>query len=566
MYIGNLGNRAVFLLGLLLTAGCTKSESAGSARPGTGSEGPIAAIHWLGIGRLSAQTNAAAFLNTWRLPETDKLKGQTLDKLALAPWRSNTNRSVDATNYSTLLRGNRAANLLRQLLDDVVQEESYLEIQEAGASAAQMAFAVRLSPARAAVWETNLAAIFESVAGAHRRASEPADGYVGWQIVAANPSGAIPAMFRHTELGRTGEWTIFGAAPGENRVFKDLVGRIGRKSPPFSSPSRNWLETAVDLRRLSQAMSWGWSLDPNWPRISLELSGDGQNVVTHGRFDFHKPLSIKPEPWKVPNSLIHEPLHSFTAVQGLGPWLSSLPIWRDSHASEAPNQVFCWAQSGTPFLAYAAAPVANANTVLSKIGPEIMDRFNPELATNRMGRWEHDPIGNGLLWTHVPILSPFVRPTKTTDSQFLFAGLTGAIITNTTAPTVTLQALTSDPALVYFQHEITGPRVEAWTYLSQLFRIILRRVQLPGDGYGLAWLKASAPLLGSSKTTVAMKSPALLALERTSTLGLTAMELHLLIDWLESPQFPGKPYSMVSKLPPLPPRRSGTNQPPVRAQ
>jgi hypothetical protein len=98
-------------------------------------------------------------------------------------------------------------------------------------------------------------------------------------------------------------------------------------------------------------------------------------------------------------------------------------------------------------------------------------------------------------------------------------------------------------------------------YLSQLFRIILRRDQLPSDGNALIWLKACGPMLGSSATTVTKTSPTELSLVRTSTIGLTGVELHVLADWLESSHFPFQPHTVVAKMPPFPPRRSGANSP-----
>jgi hypothetical protein len=52
------------------------------------------------------------------------------------------------------------------------------------------------------------------------------------------------------------------------------------------------------------------------------------------------------------------------------------------------------------------------------------------------------------------------------------------------------------------------------------------------------WLKNVEPLMGGSTTTVTRINPQQLAFTRQSTLGFTALELQLLADWLESPQFP----------------------------
>jgi len=133
-------------------------------------------------------------------------------------------------------------------------------------------------------------------------------------------------------------------------------------------------------------------------------------------------------------------------------------------------------------------------------------------------------------------------------------------ITNTPVPSGTLRELLSKSNVVYFDREVSGPREEAWLYVSQLFRIILRRNQLPPECNTLSWLKASAPFFGNSSTTLTKTGAAELSLTRTSTTGLTALELQFLVDWLESPRFPYAFYSVVSKIP-MPTRHGAPSGP-----
>ena len=73
---------------------------------------PVVRLHWLGLKQISPDTNAAHFLNIWKMSETTALVNQTLTKLARLPAPGNTN----------------TAALLRPLLDDLVTNEFYLEI------------------------------------------------------------------------------------------------------------------------------------------------------------------------------------------------------------------------------------------------------------------------------------------------------------------------------------------------------------------------------------------------------------------------------------------------------
>jgi hypothetical protein len=560
MYIRTTGIWALVCSVFVVGTGCKKSDANAPQSEATDNS-PVATVHWMGAARLTKEANATGFLKIWRLPETDRLRAQTLDKLAIAPWLlSSTNRPPATTNYATLVRENHSASLIRPLLDDLVQNECYLEVREAKPASAQVALAVRLDSKRAGFWETNLGAVFAAVSGSHASTAQSAAR--AWEIQSVNSAHEALALLRHVELTRTGDWTVLGFSPGQNEVFADLLGRIQHNQMPSATPStNNWLEAIFDLRRLSSALAWSWDLPLNWPLISLAINGDGANVQTRGQLHFRKPLPFEIEPWNIPTNLIHEPLHSFTAIQGIKPWLSSIKWWEDLHAPATPNQVFFWAQTGLPFVDYAAAPLTDASTTMAKLGPGIVNSMNPLLSSNRMGKWERATNSDGVVWTKVPIITPFVHSVRLDQGQFLFGGLSSLVVTSTPPPAGTLQALLSQPQTVYFDREITGPRIDAWMYVGQLFRLIFRHEQLPAEASSVAWLKAAGPMLETSSTLVTKTTSTDLSLSRTSTVGLTGNELHLLADWLESPLFPFGVYSTLMKLPPLRSHRPGAVSP-----
>src|SRR2546426_405903 len=77
------------LVGMVGCKKATPSESAMGAdsaiklaSQNAGTAEMIARVHWVGMQRLSAETNAAGFMAIWMMPETLSLKAQTLSKLA----------------------------------------------------------------------------------------------------------------------------------------------------------------------------------------------------------------------------------------------------------------------------------------------------------------------------------------------------------------------------------------------------------------------------------------------------------------------------------------------------
>jgi hypothetical protein len=58
------------------------------------------------------------------------------------------------------------------------------------------------------------------------------------------------------------------------------------------------------------------------------------------------------------------------------------------------------------------------------------------------------------------------------------------------------------------------------------------------DSASVNWLRTVKDRLGNSTTHVTLSAPNQLTFDRRSSIGFTGAELNLLVDWLESPQFP----------------------------
>jgi hypothetical protein len=258
------------VLGVAFGVGCNRSEfnPVAPQEPTASAESPelVARVHWLGKQRLGAEVGAASLMDIWKLAESAKLEAQTLDKLSLSPWR--------------LLKGDAATNgapvsLLRPLLDDLVQEEFYLEARNLANQFGEFAFAIRLSTERAALWQTNLAAVLESLTGV--RATQ-ANG--GWSLKRHDAPD-------FAELVRVGDWTVVGLAQKSRTLLSDFTNRIRYTGTPLASsnsqPSTNhWLAIELDPSRLSQALALDWQLPAEIARITFSVTGDGASVHTQG--------------------------------------------------------------------------------------------------------------------------------------------------------------------------------------------------------------------------------------------------------------------------------------------
>ena len=477
-------------------------------------------------------------MEIWKLPASEKLGAQTLDKLSLAPWR--------------LLKGDAATNgapsaQLRLLLDDLVQSESYLEIRNATNLPGELAFAIRLDPERAGLWETNLATVLESLTGI--RPVPATGGRPGWALKKHDQPQFV-------ELSRAGDWTLLGLSPGENGLLDEFRARIGREHAPFAAHATNyWLEADLDLRRIGSALALGWHLPEELPAISATVAGDGRNVNTRGQLNFSKPLTLELEPWNIPTNLIHDPLISFTAIRSLRPWLASLNGWNSLEIGQPPNQVYFWAMDGPPVQTYFAAPLPDASNQVHAAAELLIQNAGLWVATNAVGSFVRATNFNGAIWAGVPFMSSFLRSVKDSGGGLAFGGLFPNSRTNLPTPAALLAQIVDRTNLVAYDWEFTRSRIDGWIYIGQMFRLICNRAQLPPESASMVWLKALMPAVGNCGTSVAQTGPNQLSIVRNSSVGFTAVELHSLADWLESPQFPCGLHTTLAPRPPalLPP-------------
>ncbi len=494
----------------------------------------IARVHWLGEEGLGVAASASYLMRIWALPQSGQLEAQTLDKLSTFPPRWSAGETA-ATNI--------IASLTRPLLADVVFNECYLEIRHPAHQPAEFAFAIKLTPDRVEVWQTNVALISQSLTGIKPGASSTDPR--GWTL-------RRPDAPELVELTHAGGWTIISAAPDDHVLHNEVLNWINNDpGPAVGAYTNNWLEAEADLQRLAAVLPPSWNLPVNLPKISLAVNGDGAHVLTHCELRFARPLSFGPEPWNFPTNLLGDPLDSLTAVRGVRPWLASLKAWHDLPLGTPPDQACFWSLPGAAPQVYFTAPVADASNQVAQVTKYLMEKTNPWLAAHGYVSFEPLPGSNGVVWGNTPAFQPFL--------QFADAGdvVLGGLSLNRNPGTNTQDNLFERPPfsrlfdrisaptnLVYYDWELTGSRIEPCLYLGQAARVVSHHVQLPLESASLEWLRAIEPRLGPCTTTITATGPNQLSFFRKSTVGFTGAELQLLADWLESPQFPSGLYSL----------------------
>jgi hypothetical protein len=227
------------------------------------------------------------------------------------------------------------------------------------------------------------------------------------------------------------------------------------------------------------------------------------------------------------------------AIRGFRPLLAASKIPSFLRMDTVPNQFFLWSKSGLQFQTYAAAPLSNASNYVQNLQDYLETTGNAWLTNNSgLGELRRTTNVNKMKWIKIPYLEPFLESVTLNQGEFVSTGFGPVIGTNKPMPVELLQQIIYSTNLVAYDWELTGPRIDGLLYITQIMRAALHKAQLPTKGYFIPWFEVLAPKLANSGMTITLTASNQLSFVRTSTIGFSALEIHFLADWLESPQFP----------------------------
>jgi hypothetical protein len=501
-------------------SGCgqEKKSSLPAAMTPSAASRPVLALHWIGKTRLAQDTNAAYQMEIWKMPESVRLETQTLDKLARAlPVFLGAPGGSTTQDFS---------GVIRVLLADLVQAESFCEVRASTNQPNEFALAIRLPAERSALWNTNLAALAEAFTGG--KAANSAAPTFGWRVSRRQLPAAV-------QFALVGDWTVLGVGAEDNKPFADFVRRFSATNPPTTDTNNYWIEADANLGSLFHVSPS--VATQSLPSVHLTLAGDGHNVRTRGNLTFPEPLPIQLGPWNIPTNLIHDPLVSFTAVRGVKSWIESSSLWQNLPDGAAPDQLYFWALDGIPFQTYFTAAWPDSSNRFYNLSQRAMQNLNRYI-TNDLCEATSITNANGIFWTCNPFIQAFMRHDLEPAGEMVSGGLFPLARLRRPMPPELLSQFISQTNLLYYDWEITEARAFGWFQLASFLRMVSGKAPLESESAGVKWLVGVSTNLGNAVTTLRLNDPTHVALSRNSSAGLTGLELQLLIEWLESPDFP----------------------------
>ena len=538
--------------GLVVVCGC------GGTAPGIRAQPmPDAAFRWhfVGLNQINAATNGTKLRQILALPETAKLQNELVRKcggplaemLMLGPATEPTNSRAPA-------------GVMQSLLPEFLRHESLIEVRTANDLVKEWIIAVHLPPAAESReasteildWEKEYRRIL-----AHAGTDLPSkltyqSAFTGWQAGRKDRSGLYTYM-------RVGQWSVFNFQR-DGRPWLAVMAQLKATGRPLPAASDYLLALDADLPALRK---W-WPLPDyvDFPKVALTVAAQGDSLRSVARLRFPDTLAWNWQPWQLPTQSLQDPLLSFTAVQGLEPWLRRHPVMQKLAVPFPLRQFFVWAHNDIPFKTFAALPVPDATNQIRQFAPRLATVMNTNTIPAMVGAVRVATNGLEAVWLGLPIFAPFLRPAGEPGDNFLLAGTMAGLVPtmpNTNPPPPELLArLTARTNLFYYDWEITEGRLAQWRQMNALLAMLGTAPALPTPTATLAqpWLDAITPHLGNTITEVTLEQPHELQLIRKSHLGLTGFELVQLAKWFGSENFP-------SLLPPPPPPAPGAPVPAV---
>jgi hypothetical protein len=511
--------------GLALLSGGDPLCAADPADPTGGDPALVARLHFIGSDALLADRTKAAKLNEIAaLPETAALEADVLGKLATMPYRlflSQGHLPPGAADQS---------QRIRPLLGDLLHRESYLEMRAAAPGGVpELELAVHLDEAGMDRWSTGLKEVLTRWTGCPATPIHVED-YDGWEL----KKHKNPNLVR---LIRANNWIVFAWGQDDIPGLLPMLERIKSAGRPVPVAANYWLDGWAGCQRLLPASE---SSGPSGlPTIHLTLGLRNDEVHTRAVLHFAHPLDVTLSPWTAPTNLVHNPIISFTAVRGIGPWLGRLAPLAQLNISPLPDQWYEWGMAGIPFDAYFAASVTNAADFLKREGPLLVGEVNSNLPPRSGGELDWDPTNAVITWDGLPpIVSPTLSATSGTNGDFLVVKLFATRRRKVPPPFGLFERLEEGANLVYYGWEATGPALDQAWNLMQLYALVLAPRTSLNVSAAAAWVGPVSDRLGNSVTEVTMTAPDELTVERKSQLGLCSAELSWFLRWEGRDGFP----------------------------
>jgi hypothetical protein len=324
---------------------------------------------------------------------------------------------------------------------------------------------------------------------------------------------------------------LFGGGENLASVRTQYLQEITQHGRPVAALTTNWLESDLDLAALAPFLpDWAKALKPG--RIHLTVAPGTDKLEVAAKIVYPSAPPWNSEPWKLPKQLVQNPLISFTSGRDVAAFLQFSPEFSNFDANPLTNQFCAWALSQMPFQTYVAWPVADATNAMTKLATELPAAINPILHAYNGTEIVSQPDRHRMVLGNLRAVAPSLEPARD-EGDFLVLSLFPRAPFGQPAPVQMWGEINDHANLIYYDWEMTGMRLQQWRLLSAMLwsrprnTDSLESLQLKNNLLGHLGNK-----IGATVTEITRSAPNELSIVRKGPLGLTGLEVILLVNWL----------------------------------
>ena len=461
-------------------------QSLGAAEP----KDLVLRVHFAGAGKVLSDRSAAKIRPYFNSVPASNFWSKICERLS---------ETAPTWTGSTVTANPALGPLLRPIFDDLVQQESWIEVTGQDANRKTLIAAMVPAP-RAEFWKKNLGQL--------------------------SPTDKTRLAF-----ASQGKWAVIAAGPGAEAAAKAQAAALAKSGLPKFAED-HWLEADISGPVLAAHLPLPYT--DNLSLIQLALAFKGEDVRPTMALKYSKPGNWKLDSWTIPTKAMKEPLASFCAVNGVASWLEKSSVPKKIGLQTVPNQLYGWSGYSMPNLTFAAAPMPGVTNLLRKMSTTLPAYLMDEVAGTEVGQilWVSNRMS--LLWQGLPFTLPHCLPVSDPAGEFLMLGLFPSPPKGEPPAPELLQRVNGRKDLVYYHWEITTERVQAWRGIYQIAPFFTKLHEVKVSKPAQTWLTSISSNMVNTVTEVTVASPQELSLKRKGPIGLTGFELVTLTRWFDS--------------------------------
>jgi hypothetical protein len=483
------------------------------------SDNVLLQYHFAGATQMARSPHVAAASRIFAMRSTAAYENLVLNRLALA-----------TAAYFGFNVDNQLPRLLGPLLNDLLHVESVGCIGAPQGKSLDFVLAVKLGQTRSLTWQNNLIGLM------HNPGTQLSlEGYAGRQWLASRPGGVwlVPA----------GDWLLLGKGEALPDVRSAYLQSIKKTGQPTNALAEKSFSANIDWPRLT---AWKW-LDAcplKLGRTQIDITPMAGSLYMSCIISYPESISWQAQPWQIPTKLVREPLISFATGQDVEPFLKSNETIQGLNTDPFRSQFFFWSMGEMPLQSYMAWPDDSPAATVQTLAPQAREAFNPSLKALNGSSLVWDAKGGKLIWTKLPLAAPQLQAAPEKDGHYIVAGLFPSTPGRGAAPEALWDQFIHRTDLIYYDWELTGPRLLELVTATQMLPILqalgigtdaMHETKTPGflpvaDRLTLQeqWFSSLVPMLGNTATSAAKTGPAEVTIMRTSPFVFSSLELVLL--------------------------------------